>query len=70
MKLNELIECVDCGEVDAPTMHGACATCGSHAVAWLVGEQPFLLSRDFQREEPHGMSGIDREFLREMGVEA
>lgn len=75
MKLTQLVECVDCGEVDAPTVQGTCATCGSHAVAWIVGEQTFLLASDFQPNETNSLPstnwcGIDKEFLRELGVEA
>lgn len=75
MKLSELVECENCGEADKPTQHGRCATCGSNGVRWVVGEQPFLLASDFHREETNSLPstkwcGIDREFLREMGVEA
>lgn len=68
MKLGQLIECADCGEVDAPNVQGRCATCASQQVRWIVGEQSFLLASDFPREESQGLCGIDKEFLREMGI--
>lgn len=70
MKLHELIECANCEEVDAPTRHGTCRSCGSYAIAWLVRQQ--LWPEDFAGPEPAPihLCGIDREFLREIGVQA
>ena len=66
MKLDELIECAECLEVDSPTKQGRCRTCGSLAVRWVVQQQAWELP---VRVEPR-LTGIDREMLREMGVVA
>jgi len=70
MRLNELVECAECMEVDFPTKHGRCSTCGSFAIAWLsqLSDGTKVLHA-VEHEEPI-LCGIDREFLREMGVEA
>lgn len=69
MKLNQLIECASCLEVDSPTKHGRCATCGSDAIAW-VSRLTGGISALPQAKPLPKMCGIDREFLREMGVSA
>lgn len=67
MRLTQLIECANCLEVDAPTQHGRCRTCGSDAVVWIAG--PTVWSEPEPVVEREGvLCGCDREFLREMGV--
>lgn len=70
MKIHELVECAECREVDAPTQFGRCSTCGSLGVTWLSQLRDGVrVLQVVKREEPRPC-GIDREFLREMGVSA
>jgi hypothetical protein len=66
MRLNQIIECAECLEVDVPTKHGRCSSCNSSAVRWIVGQSVHEIN--VTAETP--MCGIDREFLREIGVSA
>ena len=66
MKLHQLIECAECSEVDVPTTNGRCPTCGSIALAWVSQLSDGIQALPAARE----MTGIDKEFLREMGVSA
>lgn len=70
MKLHELVECEECAEVNLPTRFGSCQHCGSYAVAWVVNQRLWL--QDLPQREPAEvrLCGIDREFLREIGIEA
>lgn len=69
MRLNEIVECAECLEVDVPSKRGRCQTCGSSAVRWIVGQYIAVSPRlTVAQETP--MCGIDREFLREIGVQA
>lgn len=68
MRIGQLIECLECAEVNAPSKHGQCATCGSRAIVWLTGE---LVLAAYQPPQPEQvLCGVDREFLRNMGVMA
>ena len=66
MRLNQLIECQNCMEVDAPSNHGSCRTCGSYAVVWIAGQTSWT---EPVVEREGVLCGCDREFLREMGIE-
>ena len=69
MRLSELIECANCGEVGQPSKHGRCSTCNSDGVVLLS-----MLLRTQMRSESSPpkvkLCGIDRELLRDMGIES
>ncbi|MHB1952102.1 MAG: hypothetical protein ACYCOU_00015 [Sulfobacillus sp.] len=67
MKLSDMIECANCGEVGQPTKHGRCSICGSDGVVLLSAIVHGPMRSESQPPELK-LCGIDREFLRKMHI--